>query len=35
VKLDPKMIASKWTSNKMGNAKKVYNKTGYAKVVAP
>jgi len=29
------MSTSKWTSNKMGNAKKGYNKTGRDKVVAP
>jgi len=35
MKFVPKRSASKWTSNKMGNAKKGHNKTGRAKVVAP
>jgi len=30
-----KMSAPKWTSNKIGNAKKSHNETGHAKVVAP
>jgi len=30
----PKRPAQKWTSNKMGNAKKGHNKMGCAKVVA-
>jgi len=35
VKFAPKRSAAKWTSNKMGNAKKGHNKTGRAKVVTP
>jgi len=35
VKFTPKRSAKKWTCNKMGNAKKVHNKTGRDKVVAP
>jgi len=34
VKLVLKRSAPKWTINKMGNDKKVHNKTGYTKVVA-
>jgi len=34
VKFAPKRPAPKWTSNKMGNAKKGHNKMGCAKVVA-
>jgi len=30
-----KRSAPKWTSNKIGNAKKGHIKTGFAKVVAP
>jgi len=35
MKFVPKRLAPKWTSNKMGKAKKGHNKTGCAKVVAP
>jgi len=35
VKFAPKRSVPKWTSNKMGNAKKGHNKTGRAKVVVP
>jgi len=34
VKFAPIRSIPKWTSNKMGNAKKDHNKTGRAKVVA-
>jgi len=34
VKFAQKRSAPKWTSNKMGNAKKGHNKTGRSKVIA-
>jgi len=35
MKFTPKRSAPKWTSYKMGNAKKGHNTTGHAKVVTP
>jgi len=35
VKFAPKRSALKWTSNKMGNAKKGHSKTGCDKIVEP
>jgi len=35
IKFTPKRSTLKWTSNKMGNAKKGHNKTGRTKVVVP